>query len=763
MKNIFRKAMTIVASTAMIGATVGVAAAASYPEPFTSNTAVVTGASAAPSDNVAAAGIVSDLNAASAGSSVGTTTVSTDGDSYKFEKTSTKFHLGDTITGVVSSDLDEDDLPELLMDGVYVDDDNDEFDFTQKIAMAASQLTMFEDNDYAEDEPTVGFRLASGATVLTYTLEFTEEPSVDDLETTDITMMGKTYYVLDRTPTSLTLLDSATDTVLSEGETATVTAGGKTYTVSINFVSDTEAKLTINGENSNSLAEGETYKLSDGSYVGVKDILYSSKDSGVSKVEFSIGGGKLLLTSGSEVELNEEDIDGVTATITNTTTLSSIALAWTVDEDSFVTPSSTLTMPGFETVTLAFEGLDYPAEEEINFEVDSDNAYLDNFPLKSTEADIYLLYTDGTSYTVIGKDSTSQLRTGLNSIIFDGDTDDYFVASWSDGSDSESYLMRASNWDNTDAEQVDFEYLSDGSWIDAKTARESADTFEIGNVELIVGDVWETNKTVNITRGNSNVNFNMLYSAEGLRVRLPVSSLTTTGIGYINVTNSSQATSFIVETMEEDEDGDVAQGDGINVTYSLNSESVKQPTVSTYASSNADATATEIGETDVFRDFTYSALATEILHDKSDTNQYTVQLVYHGDEVAASVYVTSPGAVTSTGGESGVMSITDAEVSTKASGKNLIVVGGSAINTVAADLLGGAYKGDQFTSMTTVGDGEFLIQSFDWSGKTALLVAGYNAADTTKAATYLQNYDVDTTVGMKYVGTSATEASLVVA
>jgi uncharacterized membrane protein len=760
MKNIFRKAMTIVASTAMIGATVGIAAAASYPTPFTSNTAVVTGASAAPSDNVAAAGIVSDLNAASAGSSMGTTTVSTDGESYKFEKTSTKFHLGDTITGVVSSDLDEDDLPELLADGTYIDDDNDEFDFTQKISMSASTLSMFEDNDYAEDEPTVGFRLASGASVLTYTLEFTDEPSVDDLETTDLTMMGKNYYVLERTPTSLTLLDSATDTVLTEGETATITAGDKTYTVSINFVSSTEAKLTINGENTNSLNEGETYKLSDGSYVGIKDILYNSKDTGVSKVEFSIGGGKMLLTSGQEVELNDDDVDGLTVTITNTTTLDSIALAWAVDEDSFVTPSSVLTMPGFETVTLAFEGLTYPAEEEINLKVDSDNVYLDNFPLISGEADIDLLYTDGTSYTFIGKDSTSQLRTGVASIIFDGDTDDYFVASWNDGSDAESYLMRASGWDDSDStEKVDFEYYNDGSWVDVKTGRESGDTFEIGNVELVVGDTWETNKTTNITRGNAQVSFDVLYSAEGLQLYLP--STTSSATGYINFT--ATPTTWIMNTTEEDKDGDIAMGDGIDVTFGLNSETTKQPTVSSYLTTNADATSTEIGETDVFRDFTYSDLATEILWDKGDTNQYTLQLVYHGDEVQANVYLTTPGSVSTEGGEAGVMSITDAEVSTKASGKNLIVVGGSAINSVAADLLGGAYRGEQFTSMTGVGDGEFLIQSFAWNSKTALLVAGYNAADTTKAATYLQNYDVDTTVGMKYEGTSATEASLVVA
>jgi len=56
-----------------------------------------------------------------------------------------------------------------------------------------------------------------------------------------------------------------------------------------------------------------------------------------------------------------------------------------------------------------------------------------------------------------------------------------------------------------------------------------------------------------------------------------------------------------------------------------------------------------------------------------------------------------------------------------------------------------------------------LIQSFTRSGKTALLVAGYNAADTEKAVTYLLNNDVDTAVGMKMKGTSATQATVVTA
>ena len=56
------------------------------------------------------------------------------------------------------------------------------------------------------------------------------------------------------------------------------------------------------------------------------------------------------------------------------------------------------------------------------------------------------------------------------------------------------------------------------------------------------------------------------------------------------------------------------------------------------------------------------------------------------------------------------------------------------------------------------GGGAFLLPYL-----IALVVAGYNADDTVNAATFLTNKPVDTTAGSKYKGTSATEATIVVA
>ncbi len=753
MKKLFRKAVTVLGSAVLIGATVGIAAAASYPTPFTSNTAIVVGANAAPSDNIAAASIASNLDA-NAATTDGATTITTNGDSYKFEKTSTKLHLGDDITSIKSS-LDGDQMPGLLGDGTYTDDNNDEFDYTQKVTMHSNNLSMFDDNDYKADTPTVGIKIPSGAPILTYELDFNDQPEVNNTPTTDLTLMGKDYYVLAATATKLTLLDSAASAIVAEGESTTISAGGKTYTVSIEFVDADSAKLNVNGEITNDISTTKTYKLDDGSYLGMKEILYSQKDSGISKVEFSIGSGKLVLDNGNDIRMNENTITGLTSNITvSGSKYSKISIDWNADDKVFVAKDAVATMPGFKTLALSFTGLNYPTEEPIEVSYDGDeNLVLNNFPLKDSTEDIELLYNaGGTAFTTIGKDANSRLVTGYDSIIFDRDTDAYFVASWTDGKDAESYLMRATNFKTDNVDKVTFQYKKGGSWSDAKVDRQSGDTFSIGSVDLVISDVNNTLNTVNVTRGNSNTHFNTLYSAAGMKVFLPVNS-TTAGDGVINL--SAAPADYKVQMVEENVDGDQG-GNQINITAAIDTS--KRVSVNTV---DGDGTASKIGNSDIYRSFVSGPLATEVLKDTSgDVN--SVKLIYHGNEVTADVYLTSADAIASTSGDAGVMTVKDSEVASVA-GKNLVVVGGSAINSVAADLLGGAYSGAAFTSATGVSAGGFLIQSFDRAGKTAMLVAGYNAADTEKAVTYLLNNDVDTTVGMKMKGTSATEATVVTA
>jgi len=153
---------------------------------------------------------------------------------------------------------------------------------------------------------------------------------------------------------------------------------------------------------------------------------------------------------------------------------------------------------------------------------------------------------------------------------------------------------------------------------------------------------------------------------------------------------------------------------------------------------------------------------TYVLADKTDTDQYLARLTYPDEQMYANVYFAEVGAsittTTTTGGALGDVLVKDTEVSS-VSTKNLIVIGGSCINSAAASLVGGAYCGASWTEATGVGSGEFLIKSYSGSSitsKMALLVAGYDVADTVAGATYLRTQTVDTSVGG--IGTTSSAA-----
>ncbi|MEK6800756.1 MAG: hypothetical protein AABY05_02385 [Nanoarchaeota archaeon] len=790
----FKKVASILAGAAMFGSTVAFAAAANYPSPFISGSnadvAVVWGMAGQNTDLAAALDITNDLNArllqAGGGSSGGSTGggTPTGGDFVKLERSSTKFQLGKGVLDVVSGTLNDDDLEVLLADGVFLDNDNDEFDYTQKIVMANLSLTMFDDSDYKADTPTVGIKVANAGQILNYTLDFTDVPTWADLSTSDINIMGVNYYILSTTTnTTLNLLDSASTTILNEGETKTLTVGDKTYDVALEFIASNSVKLNVNGQTTNSLATGQTYKLSDGVYIGIKEVNTQDYQGGIKQVEFSIGSGKLQITSGADVKINEDTINGLTGHLTNSggssgDSITRILLQWTADDDMFITDDSSITMPGLKNLKVSFGGMTFPMEEKFSIEAGSrDYLQLKDFPLKDSTETIDLLYGSSGAYTGIGKDSTNLLRTtNQTAITFDGDTDQYFVVSYNDGTNAESYLVKATSFiTESSVNKTTIQYKKDGSWVTKKENAIHNDQVTFGNAVITVDYVQKTDKTVNFTSG-TNVKFNTLYSKEGLKLNLPWATDNVTYLaGAINFTAATVAghngTSFHLEFNEEDKNENVAPTTvtgAFNATLGWNAASTRETHVSDVVGESV--TFEEIGSTDVFRSFMYSPLASEMLWDQSG-DQYSLQIIYHGKESYGSVYVTDVStSVAVSGGDSGgavnIVSVKDSEIDSVA-GKNLVVIGGTCVNKISAELLGKTFPtcGADFTAATGVGANEFLIQTFSRTGgKVATLVAGYNAGDTTNAAKYLTTQtNVDTTVGKKYKGTSATSATLVTA
>jgi hypothetical protein len=786
----FKKIASVIASTVMLSSTVALAAAANYPAPFVQNgvadVAVVYGSAAAQTDLVAATDITTNLNSKLVATTTGPTTVA-GGDFVKLEKSTDKFNLGEDMNDFYST-LDEDQLSVVLAAGVYTNDANDDFDFDQKIALGDLALEFFQNDDFNEGTPLIGFEMISDNHILNYTLDFTPDAADcgdfglstsvdDDCETTDLTMLGRTYYIVKTESVAvngvkITLLDAANSAMITEGESQSIVVGSSSYDVSINFVDATDVILDVNGVRTNKLAEGDVFKVGTDLYIGVKNILYSEKESGISKVEVSLGSGKIVLEHNQEVQLNNEDISDIsdsiiTAYITNTTTeLDKIVLEWNLEDDAWIAPGTDLVLPGFETIKLSMGGFVEPSKEVTSLKNDGDSS----IKLSTTVADgavsFNLLYANSTEdgWGGIGKTATKRLATNSSNILtLDDDLDEWFVASTLVSADeAESYVLKIKSIDDSDPAKNTTTLESVASGSTKGVDLDLGETDEIGDISFTLNKADKNSGVIQLTlSGKGTETFDTLYTKDGLTIDLPVNQ-TAAVIGrpishLFNVTSNLSAT-YVLNMTEENENGDIGIGDSFNATLGFTTD--KEAQVSD-VDVNGGTGEPQTEDSDTYINYVISPLATKSTFNTGGDPD-TADFEYHGEESYGEVYVSETVAAVVTGeASSRVLAVKDSE---SVSAKNLIVVGGSCINSVAANLLGGALCGADFEASAGVGAGSFLIETFARDGGgVATLVAGYNAADTTNAAKYLTTQTVDTTAGKKYKGTTATSATLEVA
>ena len=187
---------------------------------------------------------------------------------------------------------------------------------------------------YAEDDNDVTadfLYFKSGTEIGRYLLEFTTalESDVDDstgtqtstglyltdFEDVEITMFGKSYTIIQARRTStagnninLILMSGAVKDTLNEGATKTYTIDGKNYEVTLSFVDSDSARLTINGQQTKDLHEGESDQLSDGLITMISKILYQDYAGGVHSATFYLGKDKTELE-----DANIKDIDSTSS------------------------------------------------------------------------------------------------------------------------------------------------------------------------------------------------------------------------------------------------------------------------------------------------------------------------------------------------------------------------------------------------------------------------------------------------------------------
>jgi len=262
---------------------------------------------------------------------------------------------------------------------------------------------------------------------------------------------------------------------------------------------------------------------------------------------------------------------------------------------------------------------------------------------------------------------------------------------------------------------------------------------EAGDIGIQLFGISSTTAYFNFTAYVGTISYNTAISEKGLTVTLPttVTITDTNGMAHINFTEACKDDNI---------------GDGIMFAAAIKLTSDDNLHVSSDNVTKQDVT------TDLDVGYVASDLATKVELDTSATeNDYTI--TYWAEEISGDVNIASADAEVVSEGVASIMVVLDHEVASVAS-KNLIVVGGSCINSAAASLVGSGYCGASWTTATGVGSGQFLIKAYT-SGipgnDFALLVAGYAKEDTTNAGIYLRTKaNFDTSVGG--IGTTSTAA-----
>jgi hypothetical protein len=774
-----KKIIALATGATMLGATIMGAMAANladFPSPLlikdtTFDADIVYGTNADPSDimglvdAVAAFSVIETTESVSVG-----TTVAATGEAVKIEKPSDKLNLGEDISFIQSTKLDSGDLPMVLADGTYTNDDNKEYDYEQKIQMGSQIFGLFADRSYEDNEPTIGLHVNSGENLLTYSLEFTTDAESDvdaddleslpDFEDTVITIMGKDYDIVEATNKSggyFELMGGAIKDVLEQGQVKTYVLNGKDYEVEVTYIGGTvesQVKFKINGEVTDVMVVGDTDKLADGTEIGVREIL--EEEAGevtADQVEFYLGAQKLTLESGKDMELADEDVDDVDVTITSSQsgdeyTLSKILLSWTPEDEIFITEEESQTLPGLETVKVSYEGLTVPTEEIIDI-ADSDEDTIEmKVPIKgkSDGFTFDLLWDNATG--AVGFDRFGNIdyelvvtQGGATTISYDEDLNDYFIVS--NTNSYETHFVEVTNID--DDEGVDFQdAATNAEW----TKKDVGETFDVGDVALNVTAHNQSAGTVTVEAIDPNFDGDVIYTIEGLMVDLSTAVATA---------------DYVITFVEEADDPGVA---GATFTVTVNSDQ------STQVDASVDSTnltgGQEIGDTDEYLYYEQTGeVGTKLIHDRGP-DQPTATIYYPGGESYGNLYVSETGATfaATIGGTQMVLkkvsiplAKSDDEVlatDSTLTRKNYLIVGGPCANKAAAKALDSSTSWPGCGAGFEEGVGRLVLK--EMGNKVSMVVAGMTALDTTRATRVLKDYKDYTLSGdeVEVLGTTST-------
>lgn len=659
-----------------------------------------------------------------------------------------------------------------------------------------------------------------------YEMEFVEgfesdvdtDGSLSDLEDETLHILGEDFAVVNAkisgTTLSLDLMGGAIHDTIEEGETKTYTLKGKEYEVTVLIISDwagangnAKVKLKVNGEVTKELTAGDTEILNDGTTLGIREVLpnEAGETAGGDILEFYLGAFKIHMedstgasdTYDGTVDVNEESIEDGDLSIaftgndtTNTVRISKISYILTTDavggDEPYIAPGQgyreKLDEPEgmlADAWDIRYEGLSDPGTSEIKIKASGDDKYRLSFT-----------NTQGVDYSNLrlAYSNSSALYYGDNkdAFIFDQNTteytiqkNDYFVLSHNGNQDTG--VTRVLRLDSVDTANQLIQMTDVGSGATIKsqyvgtwgscTTPVTGDinvggyTFDFsacntsssgkGQVVMLadLDDVGGLGgKATIVTQGGAMID---LGSEAGLGVRPTPTN------NYFIMNLTTDADNF-------DEGSNLGDGEWFTVNVSRTSDNNVDLDVNNKGNSDLnlftpnDNDNLNIGMTN------YGVLVKQI---NEDNNPDTLTIEYPLAQILPQVFVTFSKTVTVEGGAGTItvekpqrIEIGSAVLASQVSDPtavNIISVGGSCINSVTAEIMGLSYPACGADS--GLAEGEGIVKAYENGDNVALVVAGWEAEDTTRATRVLADYKTYQESGqlvgseVKVTGTSVSE------
>ncbi len=349
----------------------------------------------------------------------------------------------------------------------------------------------------------------------------------------------------------------------------------------------------------------------------------------------STGGEELVVEKDGKSELKDEVYSEIVFSGQDGKSVDKLIITWNTEDEQFITTEKSLIFPGFESLEIAFEGLNYLSEEKTTLNFKGDDVIELDIPIKSGIATIHLVYSNKGDLEGFGREANERLAvSSSNELEFietsmGGNSDKFFIASWKGDYliPSESYLLFASIKRRGSSKVVEVRDLVSGEKL-CEDKREG-EICSFGNIKLRIDSIFlndTSEKSVMFKAEDPKLSFNKIYSQEGLTLLLP---------------SSLGGKSAVLKFLEENRNEEVSKGKIFQILVKINEDNQIEARVVPETISS--------GLKEIDRDsenrvgMIYSPLATEVyqLFSQKD-GRGKVKIIYHGKEVVADVYIRSP-------------------------------------------------------------------------------------------------------------------------